>query len=126
MFKKLLFLLLCTATINSYAGKVTKGGMSFNSDSISKPRITHRIYLKNDLNKKVKLDDYIVTLTRIDHQMNRVHLNSVPRNNRLIVEAFDRDGNKMKLEKKGENLSTSSTSNHKYMYKSMPAYIDVK
>ncbi len=126
MLKKLLFLFICFISFNGHAGKITKDKMLFNLDSISQARTTHRIYIKNGIGKKIKLGRYTVTLTRIDDRMNRIHLNSKPRNNTLIVEAFDHDGNKMKLEKKGENLSTSSTSNHKYMYKSMPAYIDVK
>ncbi len=124
--KLLLFLFICFISFNVVAGKVTKDNMLFKPNSISKAKTTYRIYIKNGVNKKINLGKYAVTLTRIDNQINRIHLNSKPRNNTLIVEAFDRHGNKMKLEKKGENLSTSSTSNHKYMYKSMPEYIDVK
>lgn len=88
--------------------------------------LTHKFVIKNGLNKKVKIGKHAIVLTRVDNRMNRIHFNSRPRYSSLKVEAFDRAGKKMKLLKKGENLSTSLTSNHKYMYKTMPAYIEIR
>ena len=126
MLKKLQIYLLCFISSTLFAGQITKENLLTKSSSISEAKTGHRVYIKNGLNKKIQIGTYTIVLTRIDDKMNRIHLNSKPRNKSLKVEAFDHSGNKMKAQRKGENLSTSSTSNHKYMYKSMPEYIDIK
>ncbi len=126
MLKKSQLYLLCFISPTLFAGHITKENLLNKPSSISKARTGHRIYIKNGLNKKIQLGKYTIVLSRIDDKVNRIHLNSKPRNRSLIVEAFDRSGNKMKTKSMGENLSTSSTSNHKYIYKSIPDYIEIK
>jgi len=115
MLKKLLICLLCVTS----AAIVTAG-------PIKEEPLTHRFFMKNGLNKKVMIGKHSIVLTRIDDKMIRIHFNAKPRYRSLKVEAYDRFGKKMKLLKKGENLSTASISKHKYMYKTLPMYIDIK
>ncbi len=109
-----------------FADEINKKHFYTKGKVTNKLGATHKIHIKNDLNKKFYIGQYTIVLTRVDSRMNRIHLNSRPRNKTLIVEAFDPSGKKMNPKRVGENLSTPSTSNHKYMYDSVPEYLVIK
>ncbi len=126
MINKILIYLLCFTSTSVFAGEIIKNSGYTKFKKQQTVHSSETVYIKNALNKKIRMGKYEIVLTRIDDRMNRIHLRSTPRNKSLNVVAYDRSGKQMKIERMGNNLSTPSTSNHKYMYKSLPEYIVIK